>query len=46
MPKRNEIGAYIPAYLKDHNMTVRQFAISIGASQASVYNWIAGKPMI
>ena len=29
MPNRKEIGAYIPAYLKDHNMTVGQFAKEI-----------------
>ena len=46
MPEKKEIGALIPAYLKDHNITAVQFAKEIEASKASIYNWIAGKPMI
>lgn len=46
MISKKEIGQYIQKYIKDHNMTVGKFASLVDASPASVYNWIAGKPML
>jgi predicted XRE-type DNA-binding protein len=46
MKDRKDISKYIPMYLEKHEMTVGAFASLIGASQSSVYNWIAGKPMM
>ena len=46
MKKIKDIGKHIPQYLKDNEMTVGEFASLVGASQSSVRNWIAGKPML
>lgn len=46
MPNRKEIGQYITRYLEDNKMNVETFAALLGASKSSVYNWIAGKPML
>lgn len=46
MISKNEIGQYIKKYLIDHNITVGEFSKLVNASPASVYNWIAGKPML
>ena len=46
MPNRKEIGQYIPRYLEDNKMNVETFSALLGASKSSIYNWIAGKPML
>lgn len=46
MVKNNEIGKYIPDYLRKHNMTVDEFGFIIGAGKSSIYNWISGKGML
>lgn len=46
MAKQKELGPVISKYLKDNEMTVQELSSIIGASPSSIYNWIAGKPML
>lgn len=45
MKTKEELGKTILYYLLDNDMTVEAFSKKMNASKASVYNWIAGKPM-
>ena len=40
MPTKEQIGEYIPFYLKNHDMTVAEFAEKLKVSRITVYNWI------
>ena len=44
-PTKEEIGRFIPFYLKDKQMTVKEFADKLNVNRVSVYRWIEGKPM-
>lgn len=45
MPTKEEIGRYIPFYLKDNKMSVKEFADMLNVNRVSIWNWINGKPM-
>ena len=45
IPSKSEIGRYIPFYLRDREMTIEEFSKEMEVSTATVYRWIAGKPM-